>query len=165
MADQQVHSKKTLLKLRAQEENNRRLREQLVDEQDFNKLIIERVVLNMIFMSIKEISDLRLSKTFRIDGIITTTGAPFEPSVCTELDTLDAVGIYELTKLGKFHQHVRLLNTRLVNEVKCKSSTLSYKNLRLIVQGYNDAGKEEILIQSPTIQWVSQRIIFSLPRE
>lgn len=116
----------------------------------------------MKFMSAKELSDLELSKKLRRDGIITTAGAPFEASARAKLDILASVGVYELIQLGSSHQHVQLFNARLVNEVKGKSTILPYKKSRLVVQGYNDAGKEEILTQSPTIQRVSQRVILFL---
>lgn len=49
----------------------------------------------------------------------------------------------------------------MVREIKGKTEK-PYEKPRLIVQGYNDAGKENILTQSPTIQRVSQRIIAAL---
>ncbi|KAI1001546.1 hypothetical protein K3495_g6656 [Podosphaera aphanis] len=116
----------------------------------------------MAFVSAKEKSDLELSKKLRRDGVISTAGMPFDASTRAELDALAAAGVYELIQLDDTHQYVRLFNTRLVNEVKGKSTTLPYEKSRLVVQGYNDAGKEEILTQSSTIQHVSQRLILSL---
>ncbi|KAF2741747.1 hypothetical protein M011DRAFT_378710, partial [Sporormia fimetaria CBS 119925] len=37
-----------------------------------------------------------------------------------------------------------------------------YEKSRLVVQGYNDEGKRDILTQSPTIQRSSQRLILAL---
>ena len=39
---------------------------------------------------------------------------------------------------------------------------MPYKKSRLVVQAYNDAGKEVILTQSPTIQRASQRLLIAI---
>lgn len=49
----------------------------------------------------------------------------------------------------------------MVREVKGQNEKL-YEKSRLVIQGYNDVGKEAILTQTPTIQRVSQRIITAL---
>jgi hypothetical protein len=40
----------------------------------------------------------------------------------------------------------------MVNEIKGKATDAPFKKLRLIIQGYNNNGKEVILIQFPIIQ-------------
>ena len=40
----------------------------------------------------------------------------------------------------------------MVNKIKSKAINALFKKLRLVIQGYNNNGKEVILIQSPTIQ-------------
>ena len=57
---------------------------------------------------------------------------------------------------------LRLFNSRLVDEIKGKATNTLYKKSRLVIQVYNDKGKEEILTQSPTIQRVSQRLLLAL---
>ena len=49
-----------------------------------------------------------------------------------------------------------------MNKVKGKATDTPYEKSRLVIQAYNDRGKEEILTQSPTIQRVSQRVIIAL---
>ena len=49
----------------------------------------------------------------------------------------------------------------MVREVKGKTM-VPYEKSRLVVQGYNDEGKRDILTQSPTIQRCSQRVILAL---
>jgi hypothetical protein len=39
----------------------------------------------------------------------------------------------------------QIFNSRLVNEVKGKAINAPYKKLRLVIQAYNDKGKELIL--------------------
>jgi hypothetical protein len=50
----------------------------------------------------------------------------------------------------------------MVNEVKGKATDTPFEKSRLVVQGFNDDGKEFILTQSPTIQRASQRVIVAL---
>ena len=39
----------------------------------------------------------------------------------------------------------------MVNKIKGKATNALFKKLRLVIQGYNNNGKEVILTQSPTI--------------
>jgi hypothetical protein len=57
---------------------------------------------------------------------------------------------------------VRIFNFRLVNKVKEKATNSLFKKSRLVVQAYNNKGKELILTQSPTIQRASQRVIIAI---
>ena len=50
----------------------------------------------------------------------------------------------------------------MVNEIKGKATDTPFEKLRLVIQGYNNDGKEVILTQSPTIQRASQRVIVAL---
>ena len=59
------------------------------------------------------------------------------------------------------HSGYRIFKSRMVREVKGKTM-VPYKKSRLVVQGYNDEGKRDILTQSPTIQRSSQRLILAL---
>lgn len=55
----------------------------------------------------------------------------------------------------------RVFGCRFVDEIKYKDG-LPYEKSRLVVQAFNDQGKQNILTQSPTIQRASQRLIISL---
>ena len=48
------------------------------------------------------------------------------------------------------HSH-RIFKLRMVREVKGKATDLPYEKLRLVIQGYNDEEKANILCQAPTI--------------
>lgn len=110
-------------------------------------------------MSKKEEDDLKLSVQLRQEGIITTLGIPFEESGKTEIDSLVNSEVFEFILYDpQKHNKRDIFRTRLVNEIKGKG-TAPYEKSRLVVQGFGDIGKKEILTQSPTIQRMSQRFI------
>jgi hypothetical protein len=110
----------------------------------------------------KEIDDMALAIKLREEGKITTPGEPFEESDAKEIDALLARNVLELIRFDP-HEHngQRLWKTRLVREIKGKT-TQPYEKSRLVVQGYGDDEKKEILTQSPTIQRMSQRLVLAL---
>ncbi|KAI1006736.1 hypothetical protein K3495_g1488 [Podosphaera aphanis] len=121
------------------------------------------VASSMAFLSSKEKHDCQLSIKLRQEGVITTPGAPFGQSQTLEIDGLIARGVFEFVKFDpKEHNGLRIFNSRLVNEIKGKATKSPYEKSRLLVQVYDDQGKEAILTQSPTIQRVSQRLIIAL---
>jgi hypothetical protein len=118
--------------------------------------------ISTIFITRKEEDDLKLARELRRNGIITTPGEPFEASAREELDALIARGVFEFVAYDPKVHKGRIFKSRIVNEVKGKSSDSPREKSRCVVQAYNDAGKETILTQSPTIQRASQRLILSL---
>jgi len=113
------------------------------------------------FTSSKEILDRKLSIQLRKDGRITTTGLPFEQSDKDEIDSLITDNVFRLEKYDVRKHGTKLFNSRLVREIKNKT-TQPYEKSRLVVQGYNDEGKETVLTQAPTIQRASQRLLLAL---
>jgi hypothetical protein len=71
-------------------------------------------------------------------------------------------GIFEVTPRSQVPKEVRIFNSRFVNEIKNKGTEREFKKSRLVVQAYNNGEKYMVLIQSPTIQYISQRIILSI---
>ena len=61
-------------------------------------------------------------------------------------------------KVSEVLEGVHIFNSRFIDEIKLKNNILFMKS-RLIIQVYNDNEKKLVLIQSPTIQYISQRII------
>jgi hypothetical protein len=119
--------------------------------------------ISMAFMTRKEQADMELSTKLRKDGIITTPGKPFEISQQQEIDGLIARGVFEFVQYDPDkHSGVRIFNSRLVNEVKGKTTSTPFEKSRLVIQAYSDEGKEIILTQSPTIQRASQRVIIAI---
>jgi hypothetical protein len=115
------------------------------------------------FLTSKEQADAALAIQLRAEGKITTPGAPFEESTQCEIDSLIADGVFEFIQLDieQLDHDIRIFKSRIVNEIKNKT-TKPYEKSRLVVQGYNDDGKDEILTQSPTIQRASQRLILAV---
>jgi len=116
----------------------------------------------MAFITRKEESDLELAKDLRRKGVITTPRQPFQESQQREIDSLITRGVFEFVRYDPNVHKGRIFNSRLVNEVKGKSTETPYEKSRLIIQAYNDARKGVILTQSPTIQRASQRLILAL---
>ena len=94
--------------------------------------------------------------------MINTPSAPFEVSDQKEIDDLVGRGVFNFKLFGPtVHSGYRIFKSRLVREVKGKT-LVPYEKSCLVVQGYNDEGKREILTQSPTIQRSSRRMILAL---
>jgi hypothetical protein len=145
----------------------RSVRQHTADLQDlddqFANAVQEGQEIFMAFMTNKEQADMELSAKLRKDGTITTPGLPFEQSQNKEIEGLIARGVFEFVQYDPSkHAGVRIFNSRLVNEVKGKATDMPFEKSRLVVQAYNDEGKEMILTQSPTIQRASQRVIVAL---
>jgi hypothetical protein len=115
-----------------------------------------------MFLTRKEQEDIELAKELRHQGKITTPGEPFQESQQREIDSLIANGVFEFVRYDPEVHTGRIFNSRLVNEVKGKGTDIPYEKSRLVIQAYNDLGKEVILTQSPTIQRASQRVILAL---
>jgi hypothetical protein len=113
-------------------------------------------------MTKKEEADLELAIRLRNDGVITASGAPFEASDDQEINDLVGRGVFKFELYNEtVHGGTRIFKSRLVREIKGKT-TKPYEKSRLVIQGYQDHGKEAILTQSPTIQRCSQRLIMAL---
>jgi polyhydroxyalkanoate synthesis regulator phasin len=114
------------------------------------------------FLTKKEKDDYTLATELRTKGIITTEGGPFEKSQQQEIESLMARGVFEIVRYDPTKHKGRIFNTRVVNEVKGKTTEAPYEKSRMVVQGYNDTGKESVLTQAPTVQRASQRLLEAL---
>ena len=90
------------------------------------------------------------------------TKMPYVESRRKEINGLLDKGAFELTNLSEIPKGIRIFGSRFVNEIKNPGTDQAYEKSRLVVQAYNDKGKELILTESPTIQRVSQRIILAV---
>ena len=118
---------------------------------------------NTTFITAKEQQSHETSKTLRKSGVIATPGKPFEQSDKAEIDALIKSGVFKFEKFNaKAHGNHRIFKSRMVQEVKGIGTDSPYEKSRLVVQGYADAGKEQILTQSPTLQRASQRLILAI---
>ena len=119
--------------------------------------------LSMAYLTAKEKSDYALSLQLRKEGKITTAGEPFELSDQKEVDGLISRGVFEFTQYNpEKHGGIRIFKSRMVREVKGKTTDTPYEKSRLVIQGHSDQDKELVLTQSPTIQRASQRVIVAL---
>ncbi|KAF2028537.1 hypothetical protein EK21DRAFT_90515 [Setomelanomma holmii] len=118
---------------------------------------------NAIHLTQREQDDLILAQALRSAGKIITLEQPFKKSTQTEIDALIACGVFKFVVYDpKIHGGVRIFKSRIVNEVKGKTTDQPYEKSRLVIQGYNDSDKALVLTQSPTIQRASQRLIIAL---
>src|SRR5438309_7941638 len=99
----------------------------------------------MAFIIYKEQANIKLSLKLRKEGVITTPGALFEASRKQEIDGLIAKGVFNFVEYNPMkHAGIRIFNLRLVDKVKGKATDSPYKKLRLVIQAYNNDGKEVI---------------------
>ena len=107
----------------------------------------------MAFMTAKEKADFKLTKQLWKEGRIITPRAPFQASDKQEINGLIARGVFKFKKYDptKFNK-VCIFKSKMVNKIKGKATDTPFKKSRLIIQGYNNDGKEVIFTQSPTIQ-------------
>jgi hypothetical protein len=100
----------------------------------------------MAFITNKEQADMELLIKLREEGTTTTPGLPFEQSQTKEIEGLITRGVFEFVQYNPSqHASVRIFNSRLVNEVKGKATDMPFEKSRLVVQAYNNEGKEMIL--------------------
>lgn len=79
-----------------------------------------------------------------------------------EVKGLIEKGVFKVADETKIPSGTRIFKTRFVDEIKNEGTDRAYEKSRLVIQAFNDKGKETILTQSPTIQRVSQRLIICI---
>jgi hypothetical protein len=94
--------------------------------------------------------------------VITGPGRLFEASDVLEINSLVEKGATRFEQADEASDEVRLFKSRLVREIKYRDDATPYEKSRLVVQGYADEEKKEILTQSPTVQQASQRLLVAL---
>jgi hypothetical protein len=70
--------------------------------------------------------------------------------------------VFKVIDMPDIPPNSQTFRTRFVDEIKFAGTERAFEKIRLVVQGYNDSGKKEILTQALTIQRASQRILLSL---
>ena len=71
-------------------------------------------------------------------------------------------GVFEVVHVREIPPGVRLFTSRFVDEIKQSGTPQAYEKSRLVVRAYQDRDKENILVQSPTIQRISQRLLLAV---
>jgi hypothetical protein len=63
-----------------------------------------------------------------------------------------ARGVFAFEQFNDFkHKEERIFKSRIVREIKGKATPILFEKSCLVIQAYNDHGKEVILTQSPII--------------
>jgi hypothetical protein len=91
-----------------------------------------------------------------------TVQPSYKDSRRKELNGLFEKGVFETVDISTVPLGARIFNSQFVDEIKNPGTDKAFEKLRLVVQAYNDQGKDLVLTQSPTIQRISQRIILAL---
>ncbi len=100
----------------------------------------------MTYITRKEYTNIELSRKLQKDSIITTLGSPFKRSQQQEIDGLIARGVFEFVQYDPDkHLSIQIFNSRLINKVKGKATSTPFEKSRLVIQAYNNKGKELIL--------------------
>jgi hypothetical protein len=92
----------------------------------------------------------------------TEDNTQFSASRQKELTRLLAKGVFDIVKLSKVPNRIRLFNSQFVDQVKNEGTNKAFEKSRLVIQAYNDSEKASVLTQSPTIMRVSQRLILCI---
>lgn len=80
------------------------------------------------------------------------TEPPFTESRRKEINGLLENGAFEVVTILDVPSGMRIFSSRFVDEIKNEGTATAFEKSRLVVQAYNDHGKEEILTQSPTVK-------------
>jgi len=71
---------------------------------------------------------------------------PFTDSRQSEVNGLLEKGIFEVVSSANLPRGVRIFNSRFVDKIKHPGTSNAFEKSRLVVQAYNDQGKDLILI-------------------
>lgn len=85
----------------------------------------------------------------------------FEASRHKELDGLLDRGVFQVRATQMFPIGLGSLVLGSLTRLSSRELRKPLRSSRLVVKGYNDAGKQQILTQAPTIMRVSQRLILT----
>lgn len=113
------------------------------------------------YLTHKERADYDTAVKLRAEGKITAPGEPFQQSDQAEMDSLIAKGVIKVVEYDPFIHTGRIFKSRMVRTVKGRETDHPFEKSRLVIQAFNDEGKEFILTQSPTLTRVGQRTILS----
>lgn len=121
-------------------------KKRLIDANDGDEEYQPDTLYHVIWVTRKEESDLALAYRLRAEGKITAPGAPFEESTRIELDSLLAAGVLQFCHERDFEGKVVVrFKTRMVNEIKDKSSDRPREKTRMVARGFGDYDEDWIL--------------------
>jgi hypothetical protein len=91
------------------------------------------------------------SATTPADISIMIQETPFANSRQKEINRLLEKGVFAAVTEKDVLQGVYIFNSRFVNKIKHPGTNKAFEKSRLVIQAYNDQGKDLVLTQSPTI--------------
>ncbi|OHW99655.1 transposase [Colletotrichum incanum] len=92
-----------------------------------------------VHLSAKEIANAELAQQLRKKGIITTLGEPFEQSTKAEITALIDRRVFRFIPFNPItYRGFCIFRSRIVNEVKNKTTDKPYEKSCLVIQGYSD---------------------------
>ena len=71
--------------------------------------------------------------------------SPFTESRCKEINGLLEKGVFEIIDTADVPKGVRIFNSQFIDEIKNARTDKTFKKSRLVVQAYNDYGKDLVL--------------------
>ena len=113
-------------------------------------------------IQLKNQPDLLIFLSIEIDSSASSPRTPYAESRRKEINGLLNKGVFDVLILTEVPRGVRLFNFRFVDKIKNPRTSAAFEKSRLMVQAFNDRGKEMVIIQSLTIQRMNQRLILVL---
>ncbi len=98
----------------------------------------------------------------KLDSIVHIALSQFAAFRQKEINDLIEKDVFQSVRTNDVSLDVRIFNFRFVDEIKHLDIDKAFEKSRLVVQTFNDQNKNLVLIQSSTIQRVSQRLIVCL---
>ena len=86
-----------------------------------------------------------------VDISVLVQETPFTDSRRKEINGLLEKGVFAVITERDVPQDVRIFNLRFINEIKHPGTDKAFEKSRLVIQAYNDQGKDLVLTQSPMI--------------
>ncbi len=139
------------------------------DRDRLRKYLASTAYLSFIFsttvdlaLTLASTSIFALAVVFKLDSIVHIAFSQFAASRQKEINDLIEKSVFQSVNKNDVSCDVRLFNSGFVNEIKHFEIDKAFEKSRLVIQTFNDQNKNLILIQSSTIQRVSQRLIICL---
>ncbi len=99
---------------------------------------------------------------FILNSIIADSSSSFIASRQQEIAELLEKDVFLSVNRAEMFSHIRIFNSRFVNEIKHSRTDKTFEKFRLVIQAFKDQNKTLVLTQSFIIQRISQRLIICL---
>jgi hypothetical protein len=96
-------------------------------------------------------ADAPIKQLLSTDILVLVQETPFIDSRRKEINGLLEKGVFAVITDSDVPQGVYIFNSRFIDEIKHLSTNKAFEKSRLVIQAYNDQGKDLVLTQSPII--------------